>query len=102
MLDADPLAEGGVEEGGDIAGGVDIRGAGDEERVDDDSVVDGKPGPLGQLDIRLQPDPGDDAVDLDCLGMGAILAPAVDLPIGPGRSPAAPTGRPRPSPDSSR
>ena len=65
MLDADALAVEGVVGVGDVAGGEYAGNAGLEALVDEDAVVDGEAGPLGQADARLYADTDDDEVALE-------------------------------------
>ena len=59
-------AERGDREAGDVAGREHVVAAADAaERVDDDAVRDRQARLGGQLDVRLDPEPGDDGVGLE-------------------------------------
>ena len=64
VFDADAAEAGGVEVG-DVAGGVDIRSAGLQAFVDDDSVRDLESGVFGQGHVGFDAQTGHHAVDLD-------------------------------------
>ncbi len=65
MLHARALAEGGVEEVGDVASGKDVGLAGSQLFIDHDPIVDGKAGLPGQLHVELDAEPGHDRVRRD-------------------------------------
>ena len=74
VLDAQRVAEDGVVGVGDVAGRVDVVGAGAQPRVGADAVVDGESRGLGEADVGGRADADEEAVDGDGL--------AVDLDLG--------------------
>src|SRR6266540_633097 len=67
VINAQALAQRRVLEGGDIARRIDIRMSRPQLLIDDDSIVERESRLLGEADVRLDADPGNDAVDLDCV-----------------------------------
>ena len=79
VLDAQVLVEIGVVEAGDIAGGIDPRGAGAKTLVDEDPVVHLEPHRLRQTGVRLDADPGDHT--LHCHRLAILRREHAPLPV---------------------
>lgn len=62
MLDPDPLAAVAIRPARDIAGGEDARSAGFEIFIDEDAVIDGEAGLLGERRERAHADADDDEI----------------------------------------
>ena len=71
---------------GDVAGGVDVRVGGAQRRVDQDPVVHGQAGRLGQPGVRPDADPGQHGVGRHGRAVGEDDLPGPDLPH-PGAQP---------------